>query len=46
MVKLVNMDELQHFGEYGLLTPLTQNDPRSYFRPISFVEGGQTYVCA
>ena len=39
MVMLCNMDELRHFSENDLLTPVTQNDPGLIFKVITFVEG-------
>ena len=33
------MDELEHFSENDLLTPVTPNDPRLTFDPITWVEG-------
>ena len=32
---LCNMDELYHFSENDLLTPVTPNDPRLTFDPLN-----------
>ena len=39
MVMLCNMDELRHFSENDLLTPVNPNDPEWIFKVITFVEG-------
>ena len=39
MVILYKIDELQHFSENDLLTPVTPYDPGQFFNVITFVEG-------